>query len=150
MNDENKSSKFSKRFMKRKKAHRSEYIVSIIVNIILFYIFNNLLNWNISFVTPALNNILWIINLSIIAAIIGNALLFVYNPQWFRNIIKIILNIFSLYAVYALYTVFPFNFNEFYIGMALQFALLITIVVLIIATIVEFVFLIFLLTKKLE
>ncbi|MGB9937002.1 MAG: hypothetical protein ACPK7O_04730 [Methanobacterium sp.] len=147
MNDE--PSKFEKIFKRNKSAKKSEYIASIIVNIILLYIFNNILSWNISFITEALNSILWIINLSIIAAIIGNVLLLVYDPQFFRNIIKIILNIFSLYAVYALYNVFPFVFSTGYITIALQFALLITIIVLIIATIIEFLFLVLSIIKKL-
>jgi len=38
----------------RKKERSGEYIGTIIVNLIFLYIFNNLLNWHIYFVTNAL------------------------------------------------------------------------------------------------
>ncbi len=121
-----------------KKERTGEYIATIIVNIILLYIFNNLLNWNIHFVTSALNEVLWIINLSIIAAIIGNVLLLLYHPEWFRHVMKIILNIFALIAVYFLFTVFPFNFNNFILNAGLYVLLLLGIIGLGIAIVVEF------------
>ena len=66
----------------RKKEKTVEYIIAIILSLILLYVFNNLLNWHIYFVTNAINEVLWIINLSLIATIIGNALLIVYGPEW--------------------------------------------------------------------
>ena len=39
--------------LEEKTVKRSEYIFSIIANLILLYIANNLLNWNISFITDA-------------------------------------------------------------------------------------------------
>lgn len=147
MNSENKIHNFinkmlSKRDKKEKGAKKSEYVGAIIANLILLFIFNNLLNWHVYFITNALNEVLWIINLSIIAAIIGNILLLVYNPDWFRHIIKIILNIFAFIAVYSLYNVFPFSFNSFLIDWAVIIALILAMVGIAIATIVEFVFLV--------
>ncbi len=84
-----------------------EYVGAIIVNIILLYIFNNLLNWHVYFVTSAFNEVLWIINLSIAVAIIGNFLMLLYRPEWFRHVTKIVLNIVAFAAVYLVYTVFP-------------------------------------------
>jgi len=81
----------------REKEQKSEYIAAIIFNLIFLYVVNNLLNWHIYFITNAFNEVLWIINLSIIASIIGNALLLLYSPARFRHGVKIIINIISIY-----------------------------------------------------
>jgi hypothetical protein len=133
---------FSKRDKKGKWSKKSEYVGAIIVNLILLYIFNNLLNWHIYFITNAFNEVLWIINLAIIATIIGNILLLMYNPEWFHHVMKIILNIFAFNALYALYNVFPFSFNSFLIDWSVIIALIFVMVGIAIATIVEFVFLV--------
>ncbi len=124
------------------KAKKSEYIAAIIVNIILLYIFNNLLNWHVYFITNALNSILWIINLAIIITILGNILLLAYNPGWFRHVMKIILNMVAIVAVYNIFTVFPFNFNSFLIDWSVTIALIFIMAGIAIATIVELFFLI--------
>ena len=120
---------------------KREYVIAIIFNLILLYIFNNLLNLHINFVTSAFNNILWIINLSITIAIIGNALLLIYHPNLFRHLMKTIINIFAFIAVFFLYGTFPFNFNNIYLYWILNILLLIIMVGLAISIIVEFVYL---------
>lgn len=122
---------------KEKKGKKSEYIAAIVVNIILLYIFNNLLNWHLYFITNALNDILWIINAAIIVTIVGNILLLAYNQEWFRHVMKIILNIVAIVAVYNIFTVFPFHFNSFLIDWSVTIALIFIIVGIAIATIVE-------------
>jgi len=129
----------------RKKEKTVEYIIAIIFSLILLYVFNNLLNWHIYFVTNAINEVLWIINLSLIATIIGNALLILYGPEWFRHVVKIIINIFSFIAVYLVYMVFPFNFNNSFLNWGLSVFLILIIIGIITAIIVE---LYHLLTRK--
>lgn len=146
-NDENKIKSFmdnlsAKRREKNKNSKKSEYIGAIVVNIILLYIFNNLLNWQVYFITNALNEILWIINIAIIVTIIGNIMFLIFNPEWFRHIIKIIMNIFAFTAVYSIYSVFPFNFSSFLIDWSVTIALIFIMVGIVIATIVELFFLI--------
>lgn len=130
---------------KKERNKKAEYIAAVIFNLIFLYIVNNLLNWNIYFITSALNDVLWIINLSIIAAIIGNALLLAYNPEWFRHVTKIIINIFALISTYFVYTVFPFNFYNSFINWGLSIFLILIMIGIGIAIIVE---LYFLLSKK--
>ncbi len=146
-NDENKIKSFmdnlsAKRREKNKNSKKSEYIGAIVVNIILLYIFNNLLNWQVYFITNALNEILWIINIAIIVTIIGNIMFLIFNPEWFRHIIKIIMNIFAFTAVYSIYSVFPFNFSSFLIDWSVTIALIFIMVGIVIATIFELFFLI--------
>lgn len=127
----------SKRQKKEKNSKKSEYIGAIVVNVILLYIFNNLLNWHVYFITNALNEILWIINIAITATIIGNIMFLIFNPEWFRHIIKIILNIFAFTAVYSIYSIFPFNFSSFLVDWSVTIALIFIMAGIVIATIVE-------------
>ena len=114
-----------------------EYIATIIVNIIFLYIFNNLLNWHIYFVTSAFNDVLWIINLAIAVSIIGNFLMLIYRPEWFRHLTKVVLNIIAFVAVYLVYIVFPFNFNNSFFNWGLSALLILAMIGIIIASIVE-------------
>lgn len=119
------------------KSKKSEYIAAIIFNLIFLYIFNNLLNWHIYFITNSFNEVLWIINLSIIVSIIGNALLLVYDPVRFRHLVKIIMNMVSFVAVYLVYDVFPFNFYNSFYNWGFSILLILVMLGIIIGTIVE-------------
>ncbi len=135
---DNETGKFSGlKFLKEKEAKRSDFIVAIIVNIIFFYIVNNLLNWHISFITPSFQDVLWIINLSIEANILANLIFLFYNPGWFRSSVQIILNIIGFYVAYLLYTVFPFTFSNINYTYGLQILLIIAMIGIVIATVVE-------------
>jgi hypothetical protein len=127
---------------KKGRNRKAEYIAAIIFGLIFLYIWNNLLNWNIYFVTSALNEVLWIINLSIIITIIGNVLLLAYNPEWFRHVTKIIINIITLIATYFVYAVFPFNFYNSFINWGLSIFLILVMIGIAIAIIVEFYYLV--------
>jgi hypothetical protein len=120
------------------KEQRSEYIAAIIFNLIFLYIVNNLLNWNVYFITDAFNGVLWIINLSIIVSIIGNGLLLFYSPVRFLHFVKIIINIVSFIAVFIIFQVFPFNFYNSFYNWLFSLLLILAMIGIIIATIVEF------------
>jgi hypothetical protein len=124
-------------FTNKEKSYRSEYITAIIFNLIFLYIVNNLLNWHIYFITNAFNEVLWIINLSIIVSIIGNALLLVYSPEMLRHVVKIILNIIAFIAVYIVWMVFPFNFYNSFYNWGFNILLILAMIGIVIATIVE-------------
>ena len=54
-----------------------------------------------------------VVSTALIASIIGNILLIIYDGYFFRQIIHIVLNLFGLAAVIALLTIFPFDFTVF-------------------------------------
>ncbi|MFA0834523.1 MAG: hypothetical protein ACC609_11015 [Methanobacterium formicicum] len=141
LNGENKENgkNFLKNFIKQKEPKTSEFIVAIIANLIFLYIVNNLLSWNLSFIAPSFQDVLWIFNISISATIIGNIIFLIYHPTWFRSIIRIILNILGFLVVYYLYTVFPFIISNYLVTFSVKFALIVAMVVMVIATIVEIV-----------
>ena len=74
--------------------------------------------------------------------ILGNVLLLVYNQEWFRHVMKIILNIVAITALYNIFTVFPFNFNSFLVDWSMTIALIFIMVGITIATMMELFFLI--------
>jgi len=139
---------FLKNFLKEKEPKTSEFIVAIIANLIFLYIVNNLLSWNLSFIAPSFQDVLWIFNISIAATIIGNIIFLIYHPTWFRSIIRIILNILGFLVIYYLYTVFPFVFSNYLFTFSIKFALIVAMVVMVIATIVEMVKLILRIIKS--
>lgn len=134
---EENGNNFLKNLLKEKEPKTSEFVVAIIANIIFLYIVNNLLSWNLSFIAPSFQDVLWIFNISIAATIIGNILFLIYHPGWFRSIIQIILNILGFAVVYYLYTVFPFILNNGWVVFAVKFALIVAMVVLVIVSIFE-------------
>ncbi|AXV39175.1 hypothetical protein [Methanobacterium sp. BAmetb5] len=148
-NTEDKGNKkdFFKKFLKEKKPQKSEFIVAIIANLVFLYIVNNLLSWNLSFIAPSFQEVLWIFNLSIGASIVGNILFLIYHPGWFRSLIKIILNILSFMVAYYLYVVFPFILSSG-ITVLVKMVLILVMVVLVIANLVEVVKLIISLFKS--
>jgi hypothetical protein len=128
---------FLKKLLKEKEHKTSEFVGAIIANIILLYNVNNLLSWNLTFIAPSFQEVLWIFNISIVATIIANTLFLIYHPGWFRSVIQIILNILGFIVVYYLYTVFPFILNNGWVIFAVKFVLIVAMVVLVIVSIFE-------------
>ena len=121
----------------RKREEKWGYFGTIIFSLIFYYIVNNLLNWHIYFITSAFNEVLWIINLSILATIIGNGVLILYSPIRFMHAVKIIINIISFIAVYIVYKVFPFNFYNSFYNWGFNILLILGLIGILIAILVE-------------
>lgn len=147
-NNQEKIKDFLKKIFEEKDVSKSEFIVAIIGNIIILYIVNNLLSWNLSFITSSFQDVLWIFNISICATIIVNLIFLAYHPGWFRSLVKIILNILSFLVCYYLYTIFPFIFSQAAYTIILKIILIFGMVALIIASLVEVLRLIFKVIKS--
>ncbi len=63
--------------------------------------------------TEAFAQWLPIVSTALVAAIIGNILMIIYDGYYFRLIVRVVLNLFSLTAVISLLTIFPFDFTVF-------------------------------------
>ena len=114
-----------KKFLaKDKEKNRSDFVAAIIVNIILWFIANNLLNWNLSFISPTFSQVLGILNLLIITTIIINIIFLFYQATWFRNLLKMVTDILGIMVAYTLLVVFPFILNE---GLALALTVLLVL-----------------------
>lgn len=117
-----------KNFLARdKKKDRSEFIAAIIINIIIWFIANNLLSWNLSFISPTFIQVLGTINLLIITTILINIIFLFYQSAWFRNLLKMVTDILGIMVAYALLVVFPFILNE---GLALALTVLLILAII--------------------
>jgi len=128
---------FENKDIKRQKP--SPYIGTVIINAILIYIFNNLLNWHLSWLTGTFVIALWIFNISFGTAILLNLIYLAYNAKWFRTAGQLLLNILSFGAISALYQTFPFTVSmnvEYWIQLTLS-VLIICILISIIVEIVK-------------
>ncbi|MCL6471447.1 MAG: hypothetical protein K6T91_01335 [Firmicutes bacterium] len=124
-----------------KRSRLSEYIVSIVVNLILLFVFNNLLKWHVPFLTRDFVVPLTILNISITATIAANLVFIFYDPAWFLAGIRAILNIIGAIFVYILYTTFPFDFSslasEGLVTILVRVVLILGLVGTVVGTVVE-------------
>ncbi len=130
-NDGKELSKMDKFLEKDKEHHRAEFIVAGIVNIILYYIANNLLNWHISFIAPSFADVLWIVKYFLLAAIIVNLIFIFYHPNWLRNLLQAIVDVLFIITAYTFLVVFPFL-----VGEGLEIALKILIALMIVVSVI--------------
>lgn len=91
---------------------RFGYLVSILVNFFVMYCANNLLNWNVPFLTNRFIECLWAINLSISASIFINCIFLFYDPKWFQSLMQALANVFSFISTYVFWRVFPLDLSE--------------------------------------
>jgi hypothetical protein len=91
---------------------RSGYLIAIAVNVVMLYVVNNLLAWNIlPFLTDDFGRVLWLIDISLVATIVVNFIYLAYDRSWFRSLGQIGLNLISLAVAVRMYQVFPFDFS---------------------------------------
>lgn len=125
------------------------YIISIAVNIVLIYVFNNLLNWQIDFLKESFVAPLWIFNLSFAATILANIFFLIYDGKWFRSLCQVVLNVISAATIYTLYLVFPFSVSD-EAAKNIRFVLIVLLVCTGIAIVVESVKFVYYLVKLTE
>jgi hypothetical protein len=115
------------------QSSRVGYIIAIIVNVILLWVANNLLAWNVPFLTSDFVAVLGVLNISIGA----NILWFFYDAAWFRHLLQIILNILAMVVIYTFYVVFPLDIGPDIVRLVLRIAMIAMLIGLGIATIIE-------------
>ncbi|MEW6010775.1 MAG: hypothetical protein CIT03_03830 [Methanobacterium sp.] len=128
---------FFKNIFKDKKEKKADFVVAIVVNIIIWYIANNILNWNISFITPEFSQVLGILNVLILSTIGANIIFLAYYRGWLHNLLKIILNVLGLLVASAFYQVFPFSFSQEIYTWGVLLALILAMVVYILMIFIE-------------
>jgi hypothetical protein len=117
-------------------ARQFGYIVSIAVNILLIYAANNLLNWNVPFLTKDFTQCLWAVNLSLGVTIFINFIFIFFDRRWFRNLMQAFGNIFGFISAFVFWRVFPLNLSDA-LARIVNFALIIALGLIVLATIIE-------------
>ena len=92
---------------------RVGYVVTIIVDAALLFVANNILAWGwIPWLTDGFTEVLPILNVSLIATMVVNAVYLFYDPRWFKSLCEIGLLAISIAVTVTLYRVFPFDFSD--------------------------------------
>jgi hypothetical protein len=91
-------------------ARRIGYVIAIVILFALMYVFENLYEWGVPYITEDYNGLIKYIHISFYASIIIHIIFLAYDPKWFRHLLKGIANIFSALMVIMFYVVFPFDF----------------------------------------
>lgn len=120
-------------FLRDKEFKSSEFVAGIIVNILLLYIINSVMNWDISFIADSFRDIVPLLNAVVGANLAANFCFLIYRRQWFWTFMQIILSALGYLMVSFLYSVFPFTFRNIYVLYSVRFALIVAMVVLAVA-----------------
>lgn len=90
------------------------YFVAAIVDGVLLYVVNNLLEWEWpSFLTDDFSRVLTILNVSLVASLLVNLAWIVADPVWFKSTSQIGLNAISMVVTIRMWQVFPFDFTPY-------------------------------------
>jgi len=117
--------KILKEFLRDKELKNQDFIVSIMVNIILIYIVNSVMTWNLSFLAESFRGLIPLFNVVIAANLIANAALIIYREQWLWTFTQIVLSALGYLLVSSLYSVFPFTFRNIYVFYSVKLGLLV-------------------------
>ena len=91
---------------------RFGYFLSILINFAMIYIANNLLVWNVPFLTNDFIRCLWAINLSFAVTIFTNFIFIFFDRKWFHSLMEAFGTVFSFLSTYVFWQVFPLDINE--------------------------------------
>jgi len=125
--------KILKEFLRDKELKNQEFVFGIIANIILLYIVNSVMSWNLSFVAESFRGLIPLFNIVIAANLIANAALIIYREQWFWTSTQIVLSALGYLMVSSLYSDFPFTFRNIYVFHSVKFGLLLAMVFMAVA-----------------
>ena len=120
-------------FLGDKEFRNSEFVAGIVANLVLLYIINSVMNWDISFIADSFRDLIPLLNAVIGANLAANFCFLIYRRQWFWTFMQIILSALGYLMVSSLYSVFPFTFRNLYVFYSVRFALLVAMVVLAVA-----------------
>lgn len=125
-----------KKWEKNSDYKKSEYIASIIFNLIFLYIANNLLDWNAPFLTSDFTAVLWLVNISLVLTIIFNIVFLAFNSARVRALLKMVLNMISFFVALSFYFIYPLDFSSVSYGDTLDLVAKILIIIGIIGSVI--------------
>ena len=98
----------------RSATSRVGYMAAIAVNVVLLYIVNVFVNPDsVPFLTAEWSSVLWLIDLSLVAGIVANAIYLWYDAAWFKAIGDATLAGLTLVVAVQVLRVFPFDFTGY-------------------------------------
>ena len=98
----------------RKVGRRVGYLIAIIVNLVLLWLVNVTPGWqDVPWITYAAGQVVWLVNLSLIAGACANMLYLVFDAWWFKALGELTLALISLVVSVRVLEVFPFDFSAY-------------------------------------
>lgn len=111
------------------RARKFGYLVGVMVNAVVLVLVNVRPGWQVlPFLTEGFLDVLWLINMSLVASAVVNLAYLWYDPAWFKSVCQVGASAIGLVAAIRTLQVFPFDFSAY----AFNWAVL-TRVVLIVA-----------------
>src|SRR5579859_4331269 len=96
----------------RARARSGAYELAIVINAVLLYVVHHLVAWDVPFITPAWNDVLWAVDLSLQATIVANVLFLIYDARWFYSLVQVVPAGVAVLSLWWVYQVFPFDFGS--------------------------------------
>jgi hypothetical protein len=90
----------------------ANYIAGAVFNGVFIFLVNKIPDWNLAFISDGYSQVLWALNLSLIAQTAGNLVLIFYHPLLVHHIGNLLFSVLGFIAIVVLYTVFPFNLAD--------------------------------------
>lgn len=93
-------------------ARRFGYAVAVLVNVAILLVVNRWPGWEaVPFLTGDTEHVIGIVNASIVAGVVANALYLAADPRWFKAVGDIVTTAIGLAATVRIWQVFPFDFG---------------------------------------
>jgi hypothetical protein len=93
-------------------ARRSGYVLAAAIMMVLWLIVNVWPGWEaLPFLTQRTGDVLWAVNLSLLASLLANLAYVVYDPVWFKALGDLITTALGVVPAVLLWRVFPFDFS---------------------------------------
>lgn len=92
---------------------KADHLAAVFSNLIVLWIINNVQGWNLSFVTDAYPAVLWVLNVAVVAQILGNGALVIYGSRWLHHLVNLVLHVLGVLSLIVLYVIYPFDFGAY-------------------------------------
>lgn len=97
-----------------RQARQFGYLVAAAINAVMLYVANRLLEWEWpSFLTQDFDQVLPIVQASLIAGVVINLAYVGFDAPWFKSIGQIVISAIGLAVAVRMFTVFPFDFSRY-------------------------------------
>ncbi len=126
-------------------ARRFGYLVAAAVLVAMLYAINVWPGWQeVPFLSDDTAQVLWLVNLSLVAGVAANMVYVAYDGLWLRSLGELVTTSIGVVVLARMWQVFPFDFsgNSIRWNVLVRFVLVVAIVGSIIGIIVQFVSLI--------
>jgi hypothetical protein len=93
--------------------HTGGFIASVVGTLVAMVLFNIVLplrGWTMGVILPSWLDVLWAMNVSFAAQILGNLVLATYRPAWFYELMQTLFAATGLLATIVFYVIYPLNF----------------------------------------